>query len=342
MDLRVVTDREFPHALHHFTGSKAHNVAMRGRAQRMGLKINEYGLFRGEELIACRDEAQLFHELGLEFIPPELREDMGEIAAAETHTLPKKLLELDDLRGAFHVHTGDGSGVAPLRDMLKACGQLGWHWVGVSNTTRSAHRERGLPLDRVADHLADLRRMAESARGRPQLLCGIVAAIQPDGSLDVPDALLRQFDFVIAAVQWALDLGRDAQTQRIIRALEHPCVSILAHPMGRLLPEDRAPDLDLPAVIDAAVAHGVVLEINGDPRRMDLDGAMTKLARDKGARFCVDPDARTPDELRHVEYGVAMARRGWLEAHHVINTSSLTGVEAHLGKRRSAARKAKP
>jgi DNA polymerase (family 10) len=340
MDMRVVTDREFPHALHHFTGSKAHNVAMRGRAQRMGLKINEYGLFRGDELITCGDEAHLFNALGLEFIPPELREDMGEIAAAETLALPKQLLEVGDLRGAFHVHTADGSGSAPLRDMLAACGSLGWEWVGISNSTRGAHSERGLPLDRVADHLADLRRAADQARGGPQLLCGIVAAILPDGTLDVPDALLQRFDFVIAAVRSTLDLDRDTQTRRIVRGLENPCVTILAHPMGRALPEDRAPELDLPAVIDAAVAHDVVLEINGDPRRMDLDGAMTKLARDKGARFCVDPDARTPDELRQVEYGVAMARRGWLEAHHVVNTGSAAEVEAQLGKRRGGMRKA--
>lgn len=300
IDLRVVTDEQYPYALHHFTGSKAHNVAMRGRAQRMGIKINEYGLFRGDELIECRTEEDIFAALGLQYVPPELREDEGEIEAAETNELPERLLEPGDVTGAFHVNARDG-------DILRAARQRGWAYVGVHGHDQAASAPAGLRVFR-----------------------GIEADILEDGRLAPSEDALGDADFVIAAVGTARDLPRAEQTRRVLRALDNPRTTFLAHTTGRKLFDEPALDLDLGAVFEAAARSGVIVEISGHPQRMDPDGSQIRLARDKGARLAVSPDADDAHGLGNVEQAVGLARRGWLGPEHVFNTWPVERVAEHL------------
>ena len=333
MDLRAVTETQYPYALHHFTGSKEHNVAMRARAQRLGFKMNEYGLWHDEELVACGDEGEIFAALGLAFIPPELREDMGEIECAASGGLPCHLLELGDLRGAFHVHTLDSDGRATLADMVQAARGLGWQFVGISDHSRSVVYAHGLEPRRVAEQRRRIDRLGARARGI-RVLHGTECDILPDGRLDYDEETLRGLDFVIASVHSAFKLDRDEQTRRVLRAVENPCTTILAHPTGRILLAREGYDIDLPAVLEAAARCGVVAEINAHPQRLDLDGAAAKMARDKGVTLAIGPDAHAVDGLGAVKYGVAIARRGWLEPRHVLNAWKLEEVEAHLQRRR--------
>jgi DNA polymerase (family 10) len=334
MDLRVVTDAQFPYALHHFTGSKAHNIAMRGRAVRMGIKINEYGLFRGTEIIPCADEAAVFAALGLQFVPPELREDQGEIEAAERGDIPQALLAASDLRGAFHVHTTYSDGQDSPQDVVRAARDLGWEYVGLSDHSRSA--TPGMSVEKALEQLELLERLAASERGI-RVFRGVESDILPDGSLDYPPEILAKFDFVIASVHTELGLARDTQTRRVLRAVENPFTSILGHPTSRLLFDQPPMDLDLGAVFEAAARCGVAVEINGQPKRMDPDGALIRLARDHGAMLCVDPDAHRIRSLRNVEFGVGLARRGWVEKHQVLNAWDAKRVAAHLQERRARA-----
>ena len=335
MDLRVVSDMQFPYALHHFTGSKAHNVAMRGRAQKSGIKMNEYGLFHGDERIPCTSEAEIFAVMGLPFIPPELREDEGEIEAAEHGTLPERLLEPGDLRGAFHVHTTYSDGRDGLVAMVEAARARGWEFVGISDHSPSS-RANGMSAARIREQRAELDREARRLGGI-RVFHGIEAEILADGSLDVPAPLLGELDFVIAALHDGLDLGRDAQTERLLRAVANPYTTILAHPTSRLLLERGGIEADLAAVFAAAAQHGVVIEVNGQPRRMDPEGSLIRQARERGALFCVSPDAHDVAGLANADLGVGMARRGWLETRHVLNARDAEQVALHLRQRRASA-----
>jgi len=335
MDLRVVSAAQFPYALHHFTGSKAHNVAMRGRAQRAGVKMNEYGLFRGEELIPCTSEAEIFAALGLEFIPPELREDEGEIEAAASGALPARLLESGDLRGAFHVHTQYSDGRDSLLDMVEAASARGWQYVGISDHSQSS-RARGMSAGRVLEQLAELDRLAGRRLGI-RVFRGIEAEVGLDGELDTDADLLRRFDFVIAAVHEGLDLDRETQTRRLLRVLANPFTTILAHPTSRRLFERGGIDVDLAAVFDAAAKRGVAIEINAQPQRMDPDGSLIRQARERGAAFCVDPDAHDVAALANVDLGVGLARRGWLGPGNVLNTWDAERMADHLQRRHAGA-----
>src|SRR5262245_1242833 len=282
MDLRAVTEAQYPYALHHFTGSKEHNIAMRGRAQRQGIKMNEYGLFRGEELVVCKDEAEIFAAVGLAYVPPEMREDRGEIEAAEVGELPGRLVEADDLRGAFHVHTSASDGRASLEAMARAARDLGWEYLGIADHGPGAAWAHGLDAARQSEQRRDVERVRQTLPGL-RVFHGIECDIRPDGSLDADDAMLASFDFVIAAPHSALHLGRDEQTRRLLQALSHPRVMVLAHPTGRILMHRQACDADWPVVFEAAAQHGVVIEITCHPQRMDVDGALAHAAREKGA-----------------------------------------------------------
>ena len=336
MDLRAVTDAQYPYALHHFTGSKQHNIAMRGRAIRMGLKMNEYGLFRGDDLVLCADEKEIFAALGLEFIPPELREDTGEIEAAESGSLPADLLEPGDLRGAFHVHTTDSDGRDTLEVMVRGALQLGWEYVGIADHGPGAVYAHGLEPERIAAQRRAIEALRRELPGI-RILHGIEAEVLPDGRLGLDDATLAALDFVIAAVHSSFHLTRDEQTRRLVRAVEHPHVTILAHPTGRVLLRRSGYDVDLPAVFEAAARSGVAIEIDSHPQRMDVDGAAARAARDRGALLCISPDAHAVDGLADVRYGVGLARRGWLEPRHVLNTRKFEEVQAHLQARKAAA-----
>lgn len=331
MDLRAVTPAQYPYALHHFTGSKEHNIAMRGRAQRMGYKMNEYGLFHGEEMVVCADEKAIFAALGLAFVPPEMREDRGEIETAETDELPQRLIETSDLRGAFHVHTTAGAGRDTLSAMVAAARARGWNWVGISDYGPGVPFAEGLDAAALAKQKAVIAKV-NSAGFR--VFHGVVCDIDAEGKLDLPDTALAKLDFVIAAVHSALHLGRDDQTRRLLRAIENPHVTILGHPTSRILLQRSGLEADWPAVFAAGARLGVLIEIDAHPERMDVDGTLAHSAREHGALLSIGPDAHDVAGLGHVEFGIGLARRGWLEPQHVIDTRSTTEIEEFLRKRR--------
>jgi len=333
MDLRVVSALQFPYALHHFTGSKEHNIAMRGRAVRMGYKMNEYGLFRGDEMVPCRDEAQIFAALGLACVPPELREDQGEIAAAEAGTLPQQLIETADVRGTLHVHTDAADGRASLTDLCAAAQARGWQYLGICDHARNAAKPRGLD---AAGFAAQRRAIAALPSQGLHVFHGVEVDVLPDGRLDIADDQLAAFDFVIAAVHSGFDLDHDAQTRRLLKAIAYPRVTVLAHPTGRILLHREPCEADWPAVFAAAVAAGVAVEITCHPQRMDMDGLLAKQARDHGALVHVGPDAHDVAGLDDMRLGIGSARRAWLEPRQVLNTWTLEEVRAHVQSRRSA------
>ena len=334
-DLRVVSDLEFPYALHHFTGSKEHNTALRGLAKSQGLKMNEYGLFRGEELIPCATEADIFDALGMEEIPPELRENLGEIEAARARQLPRLIVE-GDLQGAFHVHTTESDGHDSLERMVTAAEALGYRYLGISDHSRSARYANGLSIERVRAQQAAI---DEAQRRHPGIMLfkGIEADILPDGSLDYPDDVLDRFDFVIASVHSKFGMTEAEMTDRVVRAISHPAVTILGHPTGRLLLSRESYLLDLSRVLDTARRHAVAIELNANPHRLDLDWRFCKDARDRGVIVSINPDAHTAEGLGDLRYGVGIARKGWLTRDDVLNTRSAERIRQTLSAKRAHA-----
>ena len=329
-DLRIATPREYPFALHHFTGSKEHNVAMRGRAKQLGIKMNEYGLFRDEALLPCRSEEDVFAALGLAWVPPELRENTGEIEAAETGVMPA-LVQMKDIRGIFHIHTTASDGSSTLEAVVEAAKKMGLEYIGITDHSESAFYAGGLtPEDVRAQHRAidALNRKDPAFR----IFKGIEADILPDGRLDYDDATLASFDFVIAAVHSHFGMNEDEMTERIIRALANRRTTILAHPTGRLLLAREPYALDLERVIDAAAEHGKVIELNANPHRLDLDWRHCKYAKRQGVRIAVNPDAHHTDGLADMKYGLNIARKGWLEARDIVNSMGLEEMTAFLAR----------
>jgi DNA polymerase (family 10) len=320
-DLRVVSDEEFPFALLHFTGSKEHNVALRGRALRLGLKLNEYGLFRDDNRVACRDETEIFRQLGLAFIPPELREDRGEIEAAEKEDFPA-LVDWEDLRGVLHVHTRESDGSATLEEMAEAAGGLGMRYLGICDHSKSARYARGLNEDRVERQHQSIDLLNRSLQGIT-LLKGIEADILPDGTLDFSDDVLQRFDFVVASVHSRFNLSEVEMTRRIVRAVSHPLVRILGHPTGRLLLSREPYPVDMRAVIRAAARNGVSIELNANPHRLDVDWRLIPEVKAAGVMVSIDPDAHESSGIADMRYGVGIARKGGLTPADVLNTLEL-------------------
>ena len=331
-DLRIVSPGEFPFALHHFTGSKEHNVAMRGRAKQLGLKMNEYGLFRDDALLTCRSEEEVFAALGLAWVPPELRENMGEIEAAETGEMPS-LVQMQDIRGIFHIHTTASDGSSPLEAVVEAAKTLGLEYIGITDHSESAFYAGGLTPEQIREQH---RVIDELNRKNPafRIFKGIEADILPDGRLDYDDATLESFDFVIAAVHSHFGMSEEEMTKRILKALENRHTTILAHPTGRLLLAREPYALDLERVIDAAAGRGKVIELNANPHRLDLDWRHCKYAKRQGARIAVNPDAHHVEGLADMRYGLNIARKGWLEAPDIINCMGLAEMKAFLEKSR--------
>ncbi len=337
VDVRTVSDREFPYALHHFTGSKEHNIALRGRAIHLGMKMNEYGLFTGDRLIVCTNEEEIFHALQLDYIPPELREDRGELAAAEHHRLPR-LIEDQDLHGVFHVHSNHSDGTSSLMELAREAQQMGYTYLGIAEHSQSARYARGLTGERLTalfDEIDGLNRRLQGFR----LLKGTEADILPDGTLDYPDTLLAGCDFVIASVHSHFTLSEADMTNRIIRALRNPFVTMLGHPTGRLLLSREPYAVDMPRVIEVAAQAGVALEINAHPLRLDLDWRLCQFAKTKGAKMAINPDAHTVAGLRDVAFGVNVARKGWLEPADVLNSMRLEHLLTFLAQRKNRARR---
>ena len=331
-DLRIVTDEQFPFALHYFTGSKEHNVAVRQRAQDRGLKLNEYELAGPDRNLPCRDEADIFHALDLDYIPPELREDTGELDAASRRQLPR-LIEAGDIRGVFHNHTTLSDGTASLEDMAAAARALGLEYLGIAEHSQSLTIGNGLSPQKLAQQQTEIDALNRKLRGF-KIFKGIECDILADGSLDYEDDVLADLDYVVASVHSHFNQSREEMTARIIRAMRHPLVTMLGHPTGRLLLRRDAYHVDLEAVLQAAARHGTMIEVNAHPQRLDLDWIHCKRAKALGVALVINPDAHSPFELEYYPFGVDVARRGWLEKQNVFNTGSLAKVTRAFAARR--------
>ncbi|MBZ4420243.1 DNA polymerase/3'-5' exonuclease PolX [Myxococcus sp. RHSTA-1-4] len=321
-DLRVVAPVSFGAALHYFTGGKAHNIALRTRAVHRGLKLNEYGVFdrKGRRLGGATEE-EVFRAVGLPWIPPELREGEGELEAAEAGTLPD-LVTVEDLLGDLHVHSDASTDARSDVDALvHEARRLGRRYLAITDHSRS--RPRGLAAGPLALHAAELRRKDKTLRGRPHLLAGVEVDILPDGTLDLPLELLAALDCVVASVHSAFHQGREEMTERICRALRSGVVHVLGHPSGRLLGTRDAYDFDLERVLEAAREHGVALEVNAMPDRLDLTDRACRVAKAAGVPVVISSDSHHVSHLSNLRYGVWTARRGWLEASEVLNTRTL-------------------
>jgi DNA polymerase (family 10) len=323
-DLRVVKDEEYPYALHHFTGSKEHNTAMRHRAKRMGIKMNEYGLFKGDTLIKCQDEEEIFRKLNLSYIPPEIRENMGEIEAAEKGEIPV-LVEEKDIKGVFHVHTNYSDGVNTLNEMVNGARELGYKYIGITDHSKSARYANGLKEEDILKQFDEIDRLNEKYTDI-KILKGIESDILKDGSLDYEEDFLKQFDFVIASVHSNFKMSKEEMTERIIKAVKNKYTTILGHLTGRLLLSRDGYDLDIYKVIDACAEYDKIIEINSNPHRLDIDWRYIKYAKEKGVELAICPDAHRVEGLQDVKYGVGIARKGWLEAKDLINTYNIDQV----------------
>ncbi len=318
VDLRIVPAESFGAALQYFTGSQAHNIRLRERAVSLGFKLNEYGVFKGKERVAGRDEAEVYKALGLPWIPPELREDRGEIQAAEEGKLPQ-LVEPDQILGDLHVHTDWSDGKGSLEEMAQAAMELGYRYIAIVDHFRFAQAIPGLGPEELVRQMEAIQELNRKLKGF-RLLCGIEANILPDGAIDVPRELLRELDVVVAAVHTHMRMPKKDMTKRLLSAIENEDVDIIAHPSGRLIGERSAYDVDWEEVFRRAAKYGTILEINANPQRLDLCAEHIREAIDTGVKLALGTDAHHPDHLRFMRYGVLTARRGWAEAEDVINT----------------------
>lgn len=334
-DLRVVGNAEFPFALSYFTGSKEHNVAMRQLCLQRGWSLNEYAITVSEGAEApplIFDERDLYRALDMEYVEPELRENTGELEAAAHNRLPR-LVELPNLRGTFHNHTTASDGGATLAQMAEAAQELGLQYLGIADHSKSSFQANGLHEDRLRKQIAEIKAMNADFDGF-RLFAGSEVDILKDGSLDFDDDLLAELDYVVASVHNVMNLPEAEMTRRIIRAIENPHVTMLGHLTGRLLLQRPGYAVNVPAVIDAAAATGTIIELNASPWRLDMDWRWWKLAKEKGVRTSINPDAHSTRGLQDLYFGIRAARKGWLERGDVVNTLPLGEIEAVLRAKR--------
>ena len=321
VDLRVIAEESYGAALQYFTGSKSHNIAIRRIAQKLGLKINEYGVYRGKTRIAGEDEESVYRAVGLPYIAPELREDRGEIEMAHAGRLPR-LVETGDLRGDLHAHTQATDGHNTLREMALAAKSYGFEYLAITEHSRRLSVAHGLDPLRLARQCDEIDSLNEELEGIT-LLKGIEVDILEDGSLDLPDDVLARLDLVVGAVHSKFELSRARQTERILRAMEHPHFTLLAHPTGRLI-EQRAPyDVDMLRIMREARGRGCFLELNAHPERLDLLDTHCQMAKEEGVLVSINSDAHSTFDFSNLRFGIGQARRGWLEARDVLNTRPL-------------------
>ncbi len=328
VDLRVVGAESYGAALVYFTGSKAHNIALRAIAQKKHFKINEYGVFRGDKRLAGKTEEEVYRSVGLPFIEPELRENRGELDAAAQHRLPK-LVELRDLKGDLHTHTKATDGHNSLREMAEGARQHGLAYIAVTEHSRHLTVAHGLDAERLRRQIDEIDHLNGEALG-VTLLKGIEIDILEDGTLDLPDDVLARLDLVVGAVHSRFNLSREKQTERILRAFERPYFSILAHPTGRLLGEREPYDVDMPRIIRAAKQRGCFIELNAHPERLDLVDTHCRLAKEAGVLVSIATDAHRVQDFAYLRFGIGQARRGWLEKSDVLNTRPLKELRALL------------
>ena len=330
VDLRIVPEECYGAALHYFTGSKSHNIAIRQIAQKNGLKINEYGVFRNNTRIAGETEASVYAAVGLAYIPPELRENRGEIAAAKTGKLPQ-LVTLKDLRGDLHVHTKATDGHHSLREMALAAQSQGLEYLAITEHSRRLAFAHGLGPAQLAKQCDAIDQLNTELKGIA-LLKSIEVDILEDGQLDLPDSVLARLDMVVGAVHSHFDLSRAAQTERIVRAMQHPYFTLLAHPTGRLLQHREPYDVDMLRLIREAKNRGCFLELNAHPERLDLLDTQCQMAMEEGVLISIDSDAHSIYDFANLRFGIGQARRGWLEKRHVLNTRSLPELRSLINR----------
>ncbi len=340
-DLRVVANHEFPFALCYFTGSKEHNVVLRGRALQNGWTLNEYRLGpdpgskkSAKPIPEIRTEPELYRALGLSYIAPELRENHGEIEAAEQGDLPK-LIELQNLRGTFHNHTSESDGHNTLEEMAHAAQDLGLEYLGIADHSKSSFQAHGLDEKRLLAQVERIREINKTYDDSFRIFSGVECDILKDGRLDFPDEILAQLDYVVASVHASFTLSEKEMTKRIIRAIENRHVTMLGHPTGRLLLAREPYQVDIGKVITAAADTGTIVELNANPRRLDLDWRYWKVAKEHEVSCSINPDAHTVRGLQDLWFGIQIARKGWLTRENVVNCLPLTQMQKRLNQKRS-------
>jgi DNA polymerase (family 10) len=332
-DLRIVDDAEFPFALNYFTGSKEHNVEMRARAKKYGWSLNEYGFSeigaeekrgKAKKAVKCKDEAGIYKALDLAYVPPELRENTGEIAAAESGTLPR-LVEEDDITGTFHCHTTYSDGVNTLRQMADAAQALGWKYLGIADHSKVAAYAGGMNEEKVRAQFKEIDELNSTLNGF-RIIKGTECDILPNGDLDWSARVLASFEYVVASIHSSFKNDEKEMTKRLITALKNKHVTMLGHPTGRLLLSRDGYPVNVVDVINCAADYGKIIEINAHPSRLDLDWRFVKYAKEKGVLIAINPDAHNIDGLKDVFYGVGIARKGWLEKNDVFNARPLSRI----------------
>jgi DNA polymerase (family 10) len=336
-DLRVVPSEQFYFALHHFTGSKDHNVRMRQKALSLGLSLSEWGLRPEEEKDSSRkagpveanSEEDIFKALGLQYVPPSLREGMGEVEAAERNELPE-LLEFSDLKGCFHNHTTASDGRNTLEEMAEEADRRGWEYLGISDHSKASFQANGLDEERLSKQVQAIREINQSGKFRVHLFAGSEVDILSGGKLDFEDSDMDSLDYVVASVHAGLTQDEETMTARLLKVLEHPKVTMLGHMSGRLLLKREPSRMNVQKIIDAAIANGKIIELNANPMRLDMDWRHWRRAAEKGLLCCINPDAHALHHFDFQHAGVLAARKGWLTAQEVLNTRTLTEVKDYL------------
>ncbi len=330
VDLRVIPQVSYGAALHYFTGSKAHNIAVRKMGVKKGLKINEYGVFKGSKRIAGRTEQEVYKTVGLPYIEPELRENRGEIEAARKKQ-QADLITLEDIQGDLHVHTSATEGHNSLEEMAKAAVKKGYKYIAITDHSKHLAMTKGLDEKRLAQQIKEIDQLNKKLK-EIAVLKGIEVDILEDGSLDLSDEILKELDLVVGSVHHKFDLPQDKQTDRILRAISNPYFTILAHPTGRLINEREPYDINMEKIMRAAVDKGIILELNSQPERLDLTDIHCKMAKERGVMLAISTDAHSIGNLEFMRYGVYQARRGWLEAKDVVNTRSYNDLKKILAR----------
>jgi DNA polymerase (family 10) len=343
-DLRVLSERIYGAALHYFTGSKAHNVRIREMAKKKGLKISEYGVFKTgllrEKLIAGETEQEVFKSVGLPYLEPEMREDRGEIEAALNNKLPKLIL-FENLKGDLHVHSRWSDGAGEIEEIARSYREAGFEYIALTDHSQSATIAHGLTPERFRmqwDEIDEINSdlAMEAKHGAPpfRILKGVECDILPNGKMDLPDAILKKMEVVVASVHSGFNMSNKEMTERVMNAFDNPYVAIFGHPSGRIINQREPYQLDMEKIIDAAVRRGIALEINGQPSRLDLQDVYCKMAKERGAVFTVDSDSHSVTQKDFLRFGIAVARRGWLEKKNVLNTLPLMDLLTYLARRR--------
>lgn len=337
VDLRVVEDESYGAALAYFTGSKEHNIRLREMAVKKGLKINEYGIFREKDnkKLGGKDEEDVYRILGLQYVFPEMREDRGEIEAAQKNSLPK-LVELSDIKGDLHVHTRQSDGSHTLEELIDAARERGYEYIAITDHSKGLGIARGLSEERLLEEKKEVDALNKKLRGF-KLLMGIEVDIRSDGRMDFDDEILSKMDIVVASIHSGFRQSREQLTGRIVSAMKNPYVSIIAHPTGRLIGERDAYEVDMEQVLNVAGETGTALEINAYPLRLDLSDIYVKQAKELGVRFAISTDAHVITQFDYMHYGVSIAKRGWLEKEDVLNTLKYKQLMKVVGRKREKA-----